>query len=431
MLQPEVEMMSRVQLSALQSKRLQNVIERVSHVVPFYQKKFQQTKINPSRFKGIEQITQLPFTTKSDLRDHYPFGLFAVEMEEVVRLHASSGTKGKPTLVGYTQRDIENWSEVCARAIVMASGKMGDRFHNAYGYGLFTGGLGMHYGAEQLGMATVPASGGNRLRQAMLIEDLKPDGIAGTPSFILSLGEVMIQNNKDPRQSSLKYGIFGAEPWTEEMRLALEEMWNIHAVDIYGLSEVMGPGVAMECWQAKDGLHVAEDHFFVEVINPVTLQPVREGELGELVFTTLTKEALPLLRYRTGDLASITREPCQCGRTHTRMSRVKGRIDDMLIIRGVNVFPSEFEAFVLGYSELAPHYQLVVQKEGALDQLILEVEVTHEFNHQGGEEKKRELAGEMMVKLSATLGITCQVHVGSPGSIPRSEGKAVRVIDDR
>ncbi|SFI84906.1 phenylacetate--CoA ligase family protein [Thermoflavimicrobium dichotomicum] len=437
MFQPEIEKMRRDELIQLQNKRLKNVIERVYHAVPFYREKFDQLKIHPDRFKGIGELDRLPFTTKSDLREHYPFGLFAAEMEEVVRLHASSGTKGKPTLVGYTQRDLEYWSEVCARAIITAGGRIGDRFHNAYGYGLFTGGLGMHYGAERLGLTIIPASGGNRLRQAMLVEDLQPRGIAGTPSFILSLGEAMIQAGKDPRTSSLEYGIFGAEPWTEELRRELEEMWDIHAVDIYGLSEVIGPGVAVECWQAKEGLHIAEDHFLVEVIDPDTLEPVPEGVLGELVFTTLTKEAMPVIRYRTGDLASIHRDPCRCGRTHARMSRVKGRMDDMLIIRGVNMFPSEVEACLLSQPELAPHYQLVVEKEGALDRLIVEVEMAQEFasavegDLQGGDEKRETLRGELLEKLQSTLNLKCELQLLPPQTLPRSQGKAVRIVDRR
>ncbi|MBA4493406.1 phenylacetate--CoA ligase family protein [Paenactinomyces guangxiensis] len=428
--------MEREELSRLQDKRLCQTVERVYHCVPFYQKKFKESGVDPSSFKGLEELGKLPFTKKSDLRDHYPFGLFAAEMEEVIRLHASSGTKGKPTVVGYTQRDLDHWSEVCARAIIAAGGKLGDLFHNAYGYGLFTGGLGMHYGAERLGLTTIPVSGGNRARQAMLIEDFRPRGIAGTPSFILSLGEAMMEAGKKPGSTSLEYGIFGAEPWSEEMRQALEEMWGIHAVDIYGLSEVIGPGVAIECWQAKEGLHIAEDHFLVEVINPDTGEAVPDGELGELVFTTLTKEAMPVIRYRTGDLASIHREPCRCGRTHTRMSRIKGRVDDMLIIRGVNVFPSEIEPIILSQPELAPHYQLMVEREGGLDRLTIEVEVTETYYRSVGKElqngqQAKLLQNYLLQKLRDTLGLSAQVVMHAPGRIPRSEGKAVRLIDRR
>ncbi len=433
MYQPSIETMGREELIRLQSKSLKKLVENVYHTVPFYREKFEELKIDPASFRGIEELEKLPFTTKSDLRENYPFGLFAAEMEEVVRLHASSGTKGKPTVVGYTQRDLEHWSTICARAIITAGGRIGDRFHNGYGYGLFTGGLGMHYGSERLGLTTIPASSGNRMRQAMLIDDFKPRGIAGTPSFVLCLGETMIKLGKDPRKSSVEYGIFGAEPWTEEMRQELEEMWGIHAVDIYGLSEVMGPGVAVECWQAKEGLHLAEDHFLVEIIDPQTLKPVPDGQIGELVFTTLTKEAMPVIRYRTGDLASINREPCRCGRTHARMSRVKGRIDDMLIIRGVNVFPSEVEICVLSQEGLSPHYQIIVEKDGALDKMTVEVEMTPEFAQQAQKDsqKKIELRRKLAERIYSMLGLNCDIRLCAPLSLPRSEGKAVRVVDLR
>ncbi|WP_124728640.1 phenylacetate--CoA ligase family protein [Staphylospora marina] len=429
--------MSREQLAELQNRRLKETLKRVYERVPFYRTQLDRAGIHPDSFKGLEDLTRLPFTRKTDLREHYPFGLFAVDMKDVARLHASSGTKGKPTVVGYTRRDLESWAEVCARTIVAAGGKPGDVFHNAYGYGLFTGGLGMHYGAEKLGLTVVPVSGGTRSRQMTLIEDFRPRGIAGTPSFILSLGEAMIQAGKDPRASSVEYGIFGAEPWTEEMRRELEEMWGIHAIDIYGLSEVIGPGVAIECWQAKDGLHIAEDHFLVEVIDPNTGEPVEDGVTGELVFTTLTKEAIPVIRYRTGDLASVTREPCVCGRTHARMSRIKGRIDDMLIIRGVNVFPSEIEAVILSMSVIAPHYRLVVDKEGQLDRLTVETEVTEEFFAAVGSsawedaEAVKQLIRTLEHRLKEELGLTARASVQPPGSVPRSEGKAVRIIDKR
>lgn len=438
MFQPRIEGMNRPDLESLQNKRLLQTIERVYHCVPFYRSKLQELGITPEKFSGLKAFSDLPFTTKSDLRDHYPFGLFAVEMDEVVRLHASSGTKGKPTVVGYTRRDLENWSEVCGRAILTAGGKMGDLFHNAYGYGLFTGGLGMHYGSERLGLTTIPASGGNRIRQAMIIEDFRPRGIAATPSFVLSLGEVMMQEGKDPRASSLEYGIFGAEPWTEEMRKAIEEMWGIHAVDIYGLSEVIGPGVAIECWQEKKGLHIAEDHFLVEVINPQSGEPVPDGVIGELVFTTLTKEAMPVIRYRTGDLASIDREPCSCGRTHARMSRIKGRIDDMLIIRGVNLFPSEVEAILFTYKEFAPHYQLRVEREGMMDHLTVEAEISAEYwsawqsvDVNERTDRLSSIQQHVSARLRDLLGLSAKIHIQEPGKIPRSEGKAVRVIDMR
>ncbi|TCS96847.1 phenylacetate--CoA ligase family protein [Hazenella coriacea] len=438
MFQANIEGLTRPDLESLQSKRLLQTIERAYHCVPFYQQQLQAVGITPEKFNGLKALSELPFTMKSDLRNHYPFGLFAAEMDEVVRLHASSGTKGKPTVVGYTRRDLENWSEVCGRAILTAGGRMGDVFHNAYGYGLFTGGLGMHYGAERLGLTTVPVSGGNRVRQAMIIEDFRPRGIAATPSFVLSLGEVMIQEGKDPRASSLEYGIFGAEPWTEEMRNAIEEMWGIHAVDIYGLSEVIGPGVAIECWQEKKGLHIAEDHFLVEVVHPQTGESVPDGVVGELVFTTLTKEAMPVIRYRTGDLASINREPCTCGRTHTRMSRIKGRIDDMLIIRGVNLFPSEIEEVLFTYKEFAPHYQLRVEREGVMDQLTVEVEMATEYwnacqltESTEGAHQLSTIQQQVSTRLRDLLGISAHIQIQEPGKLPRSEGKAVRVMDLR
>jgi phenylacetate-CoA ligase len=435
MFQSEFEAMERKELERLQDQRLREIVTRVYKHVPFYKERLDARKISPDRFRGLADLQKLPFTTKKDLRDQYPAGLFAVKMDEVKRLHASSGTKGKPTVVGYTRQDLQVWADVCARAIVAAGGKPEDIFHNAYGYGLFTGGLGLHQGAERLGQTVIPASGGNRLRQLSMICDLKPRGIAGTPSFILSLGETLLEMGEDPRATSLEYGIFGAEPWSEAMREKLEALWGIHAVDIYGLSELTGPGVAIECWQAKDGLHVAEDHFLVEVIDPKTGEPKPDGEMGELVFTSLTKEAIPLIRYRTGDLASVTREPCRCGRTHARMSRVKGRLDDMLIIRGVNVFPAEIEPVIMKKSQLAPHYQLVIERRGRLDELTVEVEVTETVWHQLGRnsdhEQLKALTKELAAEIKDVLGLTLLVKIYSPKSIPRSEGKAVRIVDRR
>lgn len=438
MFQPELEAMEQSELERLQSERLRAVVEHVYHRVPFYRQKLEECDLTPEKIRGVEDISRLPFTEKSDLREQYPFGLFAVERKEIVRVHASSGTHGKPTVVGYTRQDIADWATVCARAIVAAGGKPGEVFHNAYGYGLFTGGLGLHYGAEKAGLTVVPVSGGNRARQILLIEDFQPRGIAGTPTFILSLAELMSEMGKYPRQTSLSYGIFGAEPWSEEMRQTLEEIWGIDAVDIYGLSEVIGPGVSIECREAKDGLHIAEDHFFAEVIDPETGEPLPEGETGELVFTTLRKQAMPVLRYRTGDIASLIREPCPCGRTHVRMSRIKGRLDDMLIIRGVNVFPSELERVVLGMEELAPHYQVVATREGAMDKIALEVEVTDAFEQlqlggrfQEGHARCTQLAHRLDQALKETLGVATKVKLYAPNTIPRSEGKAVRIVDRR
>ena len=419
----------------IQLERLQETVSRVYDNVDFYRKKFDEAGIKPEDIKSLEDITKLPFTKKQDLRDNYPFGLLAVPQDEIVRIHASSGTSGKPTVVAYTKNDIKNWSEVVARCIAAAGGKKGDVFHNAYGYGLFTGGLGLHYGAEELGVATVPASGGNTERQITLIQDLKPRGIAGTPSYILNIAEKMTQIGIDPRETSIEYGIFGAEPWSEEMRETLENTLGIKAVDIYGLSEVIGPGVGIECHEAQDGLHIQDDHFFVEVINPKTLEPVGEGEEGELVFTSLTKEALPIIRYRTGDVASITKEKCKCGRTTVRMSRVKGRIDDMLIIRGVNVFPSEIERALLQVRELAPHYQIHLVKNGPLDNCVLHVELEEKFSQSINEDLNHEQIGNLKKNLAHLMKSTClvtmDVVVNTPRTIPRSEGKAIRIVDKR
>ncbi|WP_200894603.1 phenylacetate--CoA ligase family protein [Bacillus alveayuensis] len=431
----EMEAVSPELKEKIQLERLQQTVNRVYHNVEFYRKKFDELGLKPDNIKSLNDITKLPFTKKKDLRDNYPFGLLAVSKDEVVRVHASSGTSGKPTVVAYTKNDIKNWSEIVARAIVAAGGQKGDIFHNAYGYGLFTGGLGLHFGAEELGVATIPASGGNTERQITIIEDFKPRGIAGTPSYILNIAEKMMELGIDPRKTSLKYGIFGAEPWSEEMRATLENTFDIKAIDIYGLSEVMGPGVAIECHEAQDGLHIADDHFLVEVINPETLEPVQDGEEGELVFTSLTKEAFPIIRYRTGDIGSITREKCICGRTSVRMSRVKGRIDDMLIIRGVNVFPSEVERALLQVNELAPHYQIHLVKKGPLDNAILHVELGDEFFRSISQDLNHEKVGALKKNISHLMKSTCLVSmdivVNSPKSIPRSEGKAIRIVDKR
>ncbi|MFC4619116.1 phenylacetate--CoA ligase PaaK [Camelliibacillus cellulosilyticus] len=430
-----METMAREEMEALQLKRLQDTVRSVYNDVPFYRDRLEQQGIQPESIQAVKDIRRLPFTVKKDLRDHYPFGLLAVDKSKVVRLHASSGTSGKPTVVGYTRADIDNWAEMVARAIAAAGGRPGEVLHNAYGYGLFTGGLGLHYGSEKLGMATVPVSGGNTERQILLIEDFKPTVICGTPSYILNIVETMARMGKDPRKTSLKYGIFGAESWSQEMRRELEQRLNIKAVDIYGLSEVMGPGVSIECHEAQDGLHVMDDHFYVEVIDPITLEPVPDGEIGELVFTSLTKEAMPLIRYRTGDVASITREPCACGRTTTRMSRVKGRIDDMLIIRGVNVFPSEIESHLLQIEELEPHYQLILTRNGPLDEVALNTEISEEvytaFERNLSHAKILELSERLARLLKDKCLVTIHVNILAPGSIPRSEGKAVRVVDRR
>jgi phenylacetate-CoA ligase len=422
-------------METLQLSRLKETIERVYNKVPFYQNKFKERNLTLESIESLEDLQKLPFTVKKDLRDHYPYNLLAVDMKDIIRIHASSGTSGKPTVVAYSEKDIRNWSDMVARAIAIAGGEPSGIFHNAYGYGLFTGGLGLHYGAERLGMATVPVSGGNTDRQITVIEDFKPTVIAGTPSYVLKIAEEMIEMGKDPRDSSIKFGVFGAEPWSEEMRKVLEETFAIKACDIYGLSEVMGPGVAMECHEAQDGLHIAEDHFIVEVINPDTLEQVPDGEEGELVFTSLTKEAFPVIRYRTGDIASISREKCVCGRTTTRMSRVKGRIDDMLIIRGVNVFPSEIEHYLIQMEELSPHYQVHLRREGTLDIVELHVEVTEETYRQVNGDMKHAYISTIMKTIQHSMKNHClvsmKVNVLAPRSIPRSEGKAIRVVDRR
>ncbi|WP_408009570.1 phenylacetate--CoA ligase PaaK [Pseudalkalibacillus sp. A8] len=431
----EKETMNKQDKEKLQLERLQKTVRAVYENVPFYQEKFDEKNVTPDNVQSLEDLKKLPFTKKKDLRDHYPFGLFAVDQKEMVRLHASSGTSGKPTVVGYTKSDIEVWSEVVARAIASAGGEPGSVLHNTYGYGLFTGGLGLHYGSERLGMVTVPISGGNTARQILLIEDFQPQVICGTPSYVLNIAETMEKMGKDPRKTSLKFGIFGAEPWSEEMRQTLEKKLDIKAIDIYGLSEIIGPGVSIECHEAQDGLHIADDHFYVEVIDPETLEPVEDGEYGELVFTSLTKEAFPIIRYRTGDIAALNRETCKCGRNSVRMSRVKGRIDDMLIIRGVNVFPSEIENCLLQVEELVPHYQILLKKNGTMDHIELQVEVNKAtFEKCAGDMEylnMDELRRRIQHQIKSNCLVSIQVQIMEPGSIPRSEGKAVRIVDLR
>lgn len=435
MYNPQIETMEASEMQALQIKRLQETVRKVYDNVEFYREQFDELGITPDDIQSLEDITKLPFTQKVDLRNNYPFGLFAVDQEDVVRIHGSSGTSGKPTVVGYTANDIEMWAEVVARSIVAAGGKKSDIFQNTYGYGLFTGGIGIHYGVEALGAAVVPMSGGNTDRQITLIEDFKPRGIAGTPSYILNIAEKMKAQGIDPKESSLEYGIFGAEPWSEAMRDKLEEELGLKAVDIYGLSEIIGPGVSIECHEAQDGLHIQEDHFFVEVINPDTLEPVADGEEGELVFTSLTKEAFPIIRYRTGDISSLTREKCKCGRTTVRMARVKGRTDDMLIIRGVNVFPSEIERVLLQIDSLVPHYQIHLVRENALENVVLHVELEEACYKEIGGDLNHELVHAQRKKIGSLMKSTCLVTMdtvfNAPNTIPRSEGKAIRIVDRR
>ena len=424
-----VECMNRDRLEQLQGERLSSMVERLYDNVPFYRRRFQEQGIEPGDIKHVCQLKTLPFTTKQDLRDNYPFGLFAVPPSEVVRVHASSGTTGKPTVVGYTRKDINIWSEVVARTLTGAGAGKNDVLHIAYGYGLFTGGLGIHYGAEKIGATVIPMSGGNTQRQLQLMHDFGSTILACTPSYALFLAESMAEANMPVDSFKLKTGVFGAEPWTEEMRQEIERKLHIKALDIYGLSEVIGPGVAAECLH-QCGLHVYEDHFIPEVIDPETLQVLPYGRVGELVFTCVTKEALPLLRYRTRDLTVLNADRCSCGRTIVRMQKVLGRTDDMLIIRGVNVFPSQIETILLEMSETKPHYQLIVDRVDNLDQLEVWVEVEGQFF--SDEIKKLEdLKRKIQHNMESALGISAKVKLVEPKTIERSEGKAKRVIDKR
>ncbi len=422
------ECMSRDEILNMQSARLKKTVSRVYHNVEFYRKKMQQLGLEPGDINGMDDLNKLPFTTKDDLRENYPFSLFAVPQSEVVRIHASSGTTGKATVVGYTRKDIEIWQECVTRVLAMTGIGTRDRLQVAYGYGLFTGGLGLHYGAENLGATVIPMSTGNTQRLITMMEDFEATAIACTPSYLLHIAETLEEAGKLDK-IKLKVAICGAEPWTENMRKEIEAKLNIKAYDIYGLSEILGPGVAADC-DAHNGLHIYEDHFVPEIINPETLAPCKEGEVGELVFTTLTKEALPLFRYRTKDLTSITYEPCECGRTLARISRFKGRSDDMLIIRGVNVFPSQVEAALLEMGETSPHYVLIVDRINNLDILEIQVEVEEHFF--SDELRKLEgLTKKISHVLQAALGLAVKVTLVEPKTIARSEGKAKRVIDRR
>jgi phenylacetate-CoA ligase len=426
----EIETLPRVGLESIQLRRLQRLVARVYRTVAPYRRKMEAAGIRPEDIKSLADLRKLPFTVKNDLRDNYPFGLFTVPMEDIVRVHASSGTTGKPTVVGYTQKDIETWANVMARALTCAGAHRGDMVHNAYGYGLFTGGLGAHYGAERLGATVIPVSGGNTKRQITIMKDFGSTVLLSTPSYALNLAETMDALGVDPASLSLRVGIFGAEPWSENMREEVERKLNLKAVDIYGLSEVMGPGVAMECLQTEQGMHVFEDHFLPEIIDPETGEVLPEGEKGELVFTTLTKEAFPIIRYRTKDISRLIYEPCGCGRTLVRMEKVTGRTDDMLIIRGVNVFPSQVEHVLMSVEGVEPHYQIVVEREGHLDTMTIQVEVSE--NIFSDEVRVLEnLSRKIQVEIKDLLGVTCKVKLVEPKTIQRSEGKAQRVIDKR
>ncbi len=422
------ECMSRDEIRNLQSARLRKMVDRVYHNVEFYRKKMQQMGLEPGDIKSIDDLHKLPFTTKNDLRDNYPFGLFAVPQSEIVRVHASSGTTGKATVVGYTRKDIDLWQECVARVLAMAGIGPQDKIQVAYGYGLFTGGLGLHYGAENLGATVIPMSTGNTQKLITMMQDFGATAIACTPSYLLHIAETLEEAGKIGN-IQLKAAICGAEPWTENMRKEIEAKLHLKAYDIYGLSEILGPGVAADCEYHK-GLHVYEDHFVPEIINPETLEPCKEGEVGELVFTTITKEALPLFRYRTKDLTSISYDKCECGRTLARIDRFKGRSDDMLIIRGVNVFPSQVEAALLEIAETSPHYLLIVDRVNNLDTLEILVEVEERFFSDEIKELES-LTRKITHVLQSALGLAVKVKLVEPKTIQRSEGKAKRVIDNR
>ena len=426
----EYETMPREALEAIQLRRLQKTVARVYNTVPFYKKRFDEVGVKVDDVSSLDDLRGLPFTYKDNLRDNYPFGMFTVPMDDVVRIHASSGTTGKPTVVGYTARDIQTWSELMARTLMAGGATRGDMIHNAYGYGLFTGGLGFHYGAEKLGASVIPISGGNTKRQVMIMTDFGPTILTCTPSYALLIAEVAEEMGVDFREFNFKAGIFGAEPWSEQMREEIERKLNIKAMDIYGLSEIIGPGVSVECIEAQNWLHIFEDHFIPEIIDPDTEEVLPYGTPGELVFTTITKEAFPVIRYRTRDISILYSEPCRCGRTIVRMGRVQGRSDDMLIIRGINVFPSQIESVIMEIDGIEPYYQLEVAREGRLDTLTVKVEVNEKVfsdevkNLQNMERKLEKNIKEM-------LSVSAQVKLVEPKSIQRSEGKAVRVIDKR
>ncbi|HKL00016.1 MAG TPA: phenylacetate--CoA ligase [Desulfotignum sp.] len=426
----DFETMPREGLEAIQLQRLQTTIDRVYATVPFYKNRFDAAGITPKNIQTLDDLERLPFTTKQDLRDNYPYGMFAVPMEQVVRIHASSGTTGKPTVVGYTRRDVDTWADLMARSLSAAGAGSGDIIHNAFGYGLFTGGLGAHYGAERLGASVIPVSGGNTKRQITIMKDFKPTILCGTPSYILHLAEVADEMGVDFKDLSFTAGIFGAEPWTENMRTELEAKLHLKAVDIYGLSEIIGPGVSIECKEEQNGLHVFEDHFIVEVIDPDTEKVLPPGAEGELVFTSITKEAFPVIRYRTRDISSLNPTPCACGRTHIRMTKPAGRTDDMLIIRGVNVFPSQIESVLMETKKILPHYQLEVDRKDNLDTLTVKVEIS-EGLFSDDIKSLQTMENRIAHDIKEILGVSARVMLVEPKAIQRSQGKAVRVIDKR
>jgi phenylacetate-CoA ligase len=426
----EAETMSRDALESLQLKRLREVVARVYNKVPYYQAKMNEVGVSPEDIQTLADIRKLPFTTKDDLRKNYPFRLFTVPMDEVVRVHASSGTTGKPTVVGYTKADIKLWAELMARTLSCGGATSKDMIQNAYGYGLFTGGLGAHYGAETLGATVIPISGGQTKRQITIMQDFGSTVLLSTPSYALNIAETMADMGVDPKTLPLRLGIFGAEPWSEKMRQELEKQLDIKAIDIYGLSEIIGPGVAAECIEEQKGLHIFEDHFLPEIIDRDTFEPLPVGESGELVFTTLTKEAFPVIRYRTKDISRLIDTPCSCGRTFRRMPKVTGRTDDMLIIRGVNVFPSQIEHVLMSVKGVEPHYQIIVDRQGNMDTMEVLVEVSETvFSDEVKQLEK--LSQTIQAEIKDLIGSTCKITLVEPKTIARSEGKAVRVIDKR
>ncbi len=420
-----IEIASRDEISALQLERLKWSLAHAYENVSHYKKSFDAAGVHPDDLKSLSDLAKFPFTVKSDLRDNYPFGMFAVPRQQVARIHASSGTTGKPTVVGYTQKDIDTWATVVARSLRASGTKPGDMVHVAYGYGLFTGGLGAHYGAEKLGCSVVPVGGGMTARQITLIDDFKPTTIMVTPSYALSLIDAFREAGLDPRESSLEVGIFGAEPWTNAMREEIEEAFDMHAVDIYGLSEIMGPGVANECVETKDGPTIWEDHFYPEIINPETGQPVEDGEMGELVFTSLTKEAFPIIRYRTRDLSRLLPGTA---RSMRRMEKITGRSDDMIILRGVNVFPTQIEEQLMKVAALSPHFQIELTRDGRMDAMAVNVEVA---DGALGEADRQAAAADLSKRIKDVVGVTTRINVRDIGDVARSEGKAVRVVDKR
>lgn len=424
----DIELASRDYLHAIQSARLIKMVENCYNNVPFYKKKFDEIGLLPGDIRSIDDITKLPFTIKQDLRDNYPFGLFAVPNETLVRIHASSGTTGKQTVVGYTQHDIDVWAEGAARAIVAAGGTKGDKIHVSYGYGLFTGGLGLHYGAEKLGATAIPVSSGNTHRQMQILQDFGSDFLCCTPSYAMFIGESLKAAGIDSAKLPLRAGIFGAEAWSENMRREIEKSLNIKAYDIYGLSEIAGPGVAYECSE-QAGMHICEDYFYPEVVDPDTLEPLPDGKFGELVFTCIGKEALPLVRYRTRDITALSHEKCACGRTLVKMLKPKGRSDDMLIIRGVNVFPSQVEHVILSLG-MEPNYQIVVDRVNNLDVMTVKIEMSDALLSDSVR-KVEDQENRIKAAMQTTLGVSAKIKLVEPRSLPRSEGKAVRVIDNR